>query len=491
MRFATWLHGFSWYEDMLGPKGEIGHRRARNLVDSWIATYGDWNDFAWTPDMLGERLFYWLAFWSPALTGDGLAGAGSAEARRASALRQLKALRRSYGNTSMGLARLRAAAALAMGGARLADGSQFLAVGLDYLDNEIERQILPDGGHVSRSPAQTAEALKILLSLDKLLQDRGVEGSRAMSRAIDRLAPVLTFFQHTDGALAVFQGGHAVAETEVKSLLAAAPGNPKPFGYCPHTGYQRLEQGEIVLIMDTGTTPPAGFDTDAHLAPLAFELSTRDGRLITSCGWAPEQPLAWRRPVRAAAAHSTLVLDNRSGGRLLPLGWKSRALGEAVLEEAGPVKATRRDQALGTWLESHHDGYREEYGLSHRRKFFISSGGDDIRGEDSLFVPLGAEPVRRDEVGFDIRFHIHPVVQVSLSQDQASALLIQAGQTGWRFRTDGGTVKIEDSVYLAQGHKPVKTKQLVISGRAYCDGDGESRSNRVRWSFRELKGRQA
>ena len=46
---------------------------------------------------------------------------------------------------------------------------------------------------------------------------------------------------------------------------------------------------------------------------------------------------------------------------------------------------------------------------------------------------------------------------------------------------------MEDSVYLAIGSAPIKSQQLVIHGQAFCDSDGESRSNRVRWSFRKLK----
>jgi len=68
-----------------------------------------------------------------------------------------------------------------------------------------------------------------------------------------------------------------------------------------------------------------------------------------------------------------------------------------------------------------------------------------------------------------------------------AALLVVKGKAGWRFRTDGGQVSLEDSVYLATGISPVKTQQLVIYGEAFCDSDGESRSNRVRWSFRKLK----
>jgi len=48
-------------------------------------------------------------------------------------------------------------------------------------------------------------------------------------------------------------------------------------------------------------------------------------------------------------------------------------------------------------------------------------------------------------------------------------------------------MRIEESVYLAEGDKPVKTEQIVISGSAFADGDGESKSNRVRWSFRKLE----
>ncbi len=488
MDFAYWLHGFDWLQDLLSQKNGIGQARAIGYVDSWIVTYGKWNDFSWQADILARRLFNWLTLWTPTFSDNVDSAIG--RRRRGAVYKQLKALKTHYKSTQPGLARLRAAAALAMGGAKLverADG--FLARGLDLLDAEIDVQILSDGGHVSRSPGQTLEALEILLSLDTLLQDRGVEGSRHMSRAIDRLTPMVAFFRHSDGALGTFHGSGESRKARIDQLLKAAPGEAKPFGYCPHTGYQRVERGGATLIVDSGTSPNRPYDTRAHMAPLAFELSVAKGRMIVNCGWNDMQPRAWQRPVRAAAAHSTLILDNRSPGRLLPEGWKTNILGAAILDESGPVKAARKEQSSGVWLEMTHDGYRADYGLSHRRRFFVDDKGDDIRGEDSLYVPLGSQPIRRDEIAFDIRFHFHPDVRVSLSQDQQSALLIVDGKSGWRFRSDGGPIKVEPSVYLSQGHKPVKTQQLVISGKAYGDGDGESRSNRVRWSLRELKSR--
>ena len=200
-------------------------------------------------------------------------------------------------------------------------------------------------------------------------------------------------------------------------------GQIKAFGYCPHSGFQRIDHEDTVLIVDAGATPRRPFDRQAHLAPLAFELSTQLGKLIVNCGWSEQQSLRFRRPVRTTAAHTTLTLNDDDAGKLIAEGWKSRILGEAVELEAGPVNATRKEQVAGTWLEMSHDGYRHETGLAHKRRFFMSIDGDDIRGEDSLLVPLGAAPVSRDEIPFDIRFHLHPTVRVSISQDQHLSLI--------------------------------------------------------------------
>jgi len=316
------------------------------------------------------------------------------------------------------------------------------------LDDEIENQILSDGGHISRSPEITFQCLEILLTLDTLLADRGVEGTRTISRAIDRLTPIVAFFKHTDGRLASFNGGGRSNAGRIQAVLSSSPGEAKAFSYAHHTQYQRMASGETVIIMDTGSTPPKGYDSEAHLAPLAFEMSTDLGCLLVNCGWHEEQSQGWRRPMRSSAAHSTLTLEEASPGQLLPLGWKTKLMGEVIQIEAGPAKAACKEQDVGIWLESTHRGYLKRTGLAHRRRLFMAKEGLDIRGEDSLFVPLGESPLSRDPKTFDLRFHFHPDIQVSLSQDQSSALLVQRGKAGWRFRSDRGPLKLESSDFM-------------------------------------------
>jgi len=495
--FAHRLHSFDWLDDLcvLGTKKKRGKpdaelaskaaQRAGQLIDRWIALFGKWNPYAWQNDILANRVYTWLANARPVFTGD----ENSAEnfERRTALYRQLKRIRSTYKRTPAGITRLKAAACLVLGGTCF-DGQQngLLDRGLDLLDEEIDEQILSDGGHISRCPGQVAQALEVLMVIESALEAREMSGSKEIRRAIDRLTPMLAFFSAGDGGLFSFNGSGEGAPARYKLLLSLAQIKAKQFGYAPHSKYQRLDKNGTVVMIDVGETPPRPYDLEAHLAPLAFEMATSDGRLIVNCGWDARQPQDWRTPMRSGAAHSTLILGGANAGVLLEKNLGVKALGAAVLEAAGPVSCKRNEQENGTWLESVHEGYKKRFGLAHHRRIYMNVLGDDIRGEDSLCVPIGEAPITREQIPFEIRFHLHPDVKVTLAQNQQSALLIQPGGKGWRFRTDGGPLQLEKSVYLANGSRPRRSEQLVIYGHAYGDGDGQARSNRVRWSLKKM-----
>ncbi len=486
-RFAFWLHGFEWLWDLTIKGDKHAPAKARELIDQWIEVYGEWNDYSWDNDILANRLYAWLSNWGQ-ISSDRLEPSG--EIRRQNLFRQVRHLKNVYKRTPAGLPKLKAAIVISLAGLYRPEKSyDYLNRGLDWLDEQIHIQILPDGGHISRNPSQCVNALELLTTLDQALEKRGVEGSPSINRALERLRHVIPFFQLPDGGLAAFNGGDVGKKDYLKRLLKFSKTTASPFAYCPHTGYQRIHQNNTVILIDTGETTPFPYDKEAHLAPLAFEMGTKSGRLIVNCGWSPEQPLNWRDPMRLTAAHSTLTLADQSAGSLVTSGLREKLFQNHIEMDVGAVEATRREQAEGVWLETSHNGYSENTGLTHRRRLYVHESGQDIRGEDSLLVPIGSTPKSREAIPFDIRFHLHPSVKATLAQDLHSALLIQPGQIGWRFRTDGGPMRIEESVYLAEGDKPIKSEQIVISGSAFADGDGESKSNRVRWSIRRLEAR--
>ena len=485
--FAASLHSFDWLRELAASKDPVAGARARQLTDDWASVYSDWNIFAYRPDILARRCFALLACWGALLDGDRDTAPIIAAKRRGLLARQIARLKKDYKSLPEGEDRLLATTTLALAGAMLPDEA-LLDRNLDRLDDALEKQIFGDGGHISRRPASGAYVLQALLTVEDALKIRGIAGSKQTRRAIDRLAPALGFFDPGDGSLASFNGSGEMPAARLKALLKKTGVKPaKTFSYMPHTGYQRLERAGTVVIADAGDSPPIGNDARAHLAPLAFELSTRGKRLVINCGYNDNQPPNWRNVVRETAAHSALIIDDCSAGEITTAGPAQKAFGTAISRNAGPTTSSRMEEGDDVWLDAAHEGYRRTTGLDHRRRIFLTGDGEDVRGEDTLYVPIGETPrFKQSRFAFKIRFHLHPDVRATLSRDMRSALLILPGKDGWRFRTDGAKLSLEPSVYLGRSGQPERCEQLVISGEALSDNNGEDKSNRVRWSFKRV-----
>ncbi|MCP5815729.1 hypothetical protein NL365_27490, partial [Klebsiella pneumoniae] len=83
------------------------------------------------------------------------------------------------------------------------------------LDLELERQILPDGGHVSRNPRVNLDLLLDLLPLRQTYINLGHDVPAKLIPTIDRMYPALRFFRHQDGDLALFNGATSTPASEL------------------------------------------------------------------------------------------------------------------------------------------------------------------------------------------------------------------------------------------------------------------------------------
>lgn len=144
--------------------------------------------------------------------------------------RQARHLQRTAAEAPDGEPRLIAAIGLALLGVILPDGAQRLRKGLELTAAELRRQILPDGGHISRNPEALLRILVDLMTLASALKMQGRAVPEQLQVAIDRMAPMLRFFRHGDGRLALFNGGGEAAEKTIDAALARddAQGRPSP-----------------------------------------------------------------------------------------------------------------------------------------------------------------------------------------------------------------------------------------------------------------------
>jgi uncharacterized heparinase superfamily protein len=229
-------------------------------------------------------------------------------------------------------------------------------------------------------------------------------------------------------------------------------------------GYQRLEARKTVLVLDAAPPPPPRAISGGCASTLAFEMSDGPHRLIVNCGGAGEAadalPVEIANALRATAAHSTLTLADRNSTAIHEDG----TLGKGVAE----VELSREQHGGIGRIEASHDGYARRFGLLHRRRLELSGDGLELKGEDLLEAK--GRKRRPAGLGFAVRFHLGPNVEVTSTADGQGALLRVRGGGAWRFRCRGGLFSGEESLWIdGEGHVH-GTQQLVISGEVGSDG---------------------
>lgn len=455
------LHGFGWLADLHAVGGEAARARARELIESWIETECPWRSLTWRPDVTALRLINWLGHAEFLF-----AGAEGPPALRwlDHVARQARHLRRLVPLLDTGVDRLLVVKALIYAGICLPSEARRLAKWMAVLAAEIEQQVAPDGGHVSRSPAVHFMVFRQLVDLRIALREARAEVPVALQNAIDRMAPMVRFYRHGDGGLCLFNDTNEGENWLIDVVLTQAEARGKPLDSAPHTGFERIAINRTLVVMDAGPIAPPGPDKHAHAGALSFEMSVGKHRMIVNCGAHAGAHRDWKAVQRTTAAHSTVTIDDINSAELLP--------GAMVGARPRLVAAERRESDGNVWIDGEIEGYAGFSRLVHRRRIYLSANGGDLRGEDSL---EGAGQRK-----FAVRFHLHPTVTASLAQDGESVLLRLGDGGGWRFRASGGATGLQESVYLGLGGETRRTEQIVVSGAAL---DGEAL---VKWAITRM-----
>ena len=84
-----------------------------------------------------------------------------------------------------------------------------------------------------------------------------------------------------------------------------------------------------------------------------------------------------------------------------------------------------------------------------------------ILGEDSIITSKS----KPRKVLYNIRFHLTPICSCLITNNYRSVLIKTNSNNSWIFKTES-KLTLEDSIYISDGKKINKTKQIVISGFA-------------------------
>jgi uncharacterized heparinase superfamily protein len=390
--------------------------------------------------------------------------------------REIRYLRYAMLDMPDGVPRLQVMIALCFGSLCLANQTRHIRSASRKLSDELQRQVLPDGGHISRNPGALIELLIDLLPLRQTFATRNIPPPPALLNAIDRMMPMLRFFRHGDGSIALFNGMSGTPSDLLATLLAYDDIHGTPMASMPHTGFQRLDAGATTIIMDTGPPPAAGVSHEAHAGCLSFELSSDQTRILVNCGMPSTGRDSWRAFARGTAAHSTLIYHETSSCQFVELSAMKRFLyGAPVVSGPANVESFREEVANGILLTASHDGYVPRFGLVHRRVLLLAHNGLRIDGEDTV-TPVPGARVKGNETDYVLRFHLHPSVKANRLSDTRSVMLVLPNRDVWTFEALDDQVELEDSVFLAGNDGPRRTAQIVVR-------QDSSHASSIRWSF--------
>ncbi len=433
------LHGFTWLRHLRAQGGEVARQRVRKLVSDWLDAFNVWHPVVWRGDILGERISAWLGMF------DFFCESASDDFRKRvlqSITKQIMHGLNDIKSNEVGIRRIRTLKGLLIGCTALNFDETRGNLLRRLLHKELELQVLPDGGHISRSPSIHVEFIMALIDIRNISRANGLETNEELQAFIARMSRVLRLWRHGDGKLALFHSSQENGKPLIDSVLGQVESQQKTIYAADNIGFHKVSAGSANLIIDTGVND--SHDAENHDSLTAFEFSIGKQRLIVNCGTSPGN-VGLREVLKTSSAHSMLTVDGVSCRR-------NSATPTNIL-----TSVIRKVVDGCSLVEIIHEGYGGNYGLSHSRSFYLSASGNDLRGEEILHYSGAPGVIPREAI---IRFHLHPRVRASLVQDGSSILLRPTAGGFWRFKSDS-TLLLEESLYLGTANRQ-RTEQIII-----------------------------
>ncbi len=473
----TELHSFRWLRHLRAADTDLIQANANAFVADWINQWGNQLDTqAWRSDITAARIISWLSH-SPLLAKN-----TSPEAYRdflKSIARQARYLHHNAPSVRDGFPRLHAMIALAYASLCLQNKEKIIKQAGQELDKELNRQILADGGHLSRNPIVLLELLADLLPLRQAYLKQGHSPSRTLISAIDRMMTALRFFRHSNGDLAQFNGTGFTPVALLTTILRYDDVKGSAQQSAPDSGYERLATKDTVVLIDTGKALSRGTARRAMAGTLSFELSSGNTRFISNCGIPDSSFSLYARFARSTAAHSTATIGNTSSSRFANDSKLHTYLPSPLIK--GPDKVTSKRTSNGNYeiVVATHDGYNLEFGIIHQRELQLSKDGNNLNGCDQFQTET--KSVQR-ATSIEIRFHLPPNISASLLSSGHSILIANQENDAWTFSCIDGKISLEESIQFSGPSQPRKSLQIVISVNL-------EHSTEIRWTFERRKKR--
>ena len=449
-----WLYNLHYFDDLNARESCKRVKWHQALVVRWIRENPPASGNGWDPYPTSLRIVNWIKWLAAGNTP--VSGMLESLVTQASWLDRRKEWHL-QGNHLFSNAKTLVFAGLFFEGPQAA---KWLKTGLKIIDNELPKQVLPDGGNFERSTMYHAIFLEDVLDLinastywsghvseTQVLQWREVAG---------RLLGWLTDMTHPDGEIAFFNDAAFCIAPKVSELRAYAQrlrfANDYPdkeslnllrFTHFCESGYIRMEADNAVSFLDVAPIGPDYLPAHAHADTLSFELSLFSQRVVVNGGTSCYGTGPVRLRERGTSSHSTVQVTGQNSSEV----WD----GFRVARRAYPLNLQILNQLNKLQVACSHDGYMRLSGEPmHRREWVMNSGSlmvtDQVMGGEHCAVA---------------RYILHPNVKVIEIGANEWLLELPRGEI-IKIKVLVGRTKLEDAKYAPEFGKVLSTKSITV-----------------------------
>ncbi|MDA9751838.1 heparinase II/III-family protein [Candidatus Pelagibacter sp.] len=420
-----------------------------SIISKWIESNQKYNDNLWEIDTLSRRIISWIT--NSQLTydeGDKI----YKEKFNSIIFKQTNHLINEIKRSDNYHDKLIGCSAIILTGISYND-EKFLDFGLQLLKKIITSCFDTEYFPKSRNIRQLVFYLKYFIILREFLRESSNEIPEYLDEIIFHLGKGYNFVWGSVKQSLLFNGNHNSNLEDFDVYLDyqkySFKSEKRDLG-----GYGILKNKNVILGMDIGTAPESKFSENYQSGPLSFEAIYKGRKIICNSGYYQNTKKNLNLISRSTAAHSTLILNNKSIASFKK-NFKKKILNKLNFNTLNKNIVCERNYWL---IKCSHDGYLKNYGTIHERSLEFFPEKNKFVGTDKLIKNKNFIPTN-----FDIRFHLMPTTKVTKTQDK-DIILIELENSAWRFYSVNGSIDVETGLYFGNKNDYLENQNIFISG---------------------------
>ena len=455
------LHGFYW---LFSIDLKSSSKITQLIIENWIDKYQRYNSNNWKVNILSKRIIAWIS--NSKITYDGSNNSFKQKFDRV-INKQINHLINEINRSESADDRMLGCTAIVMAGLSY-NNYKFLSYALGLLKKIINTSFDNEYFPKSRNIRQLIFYLKYFVLNRELLRESLNEIPEYLDEIIFYLGKSYNLLLSSNKSF-LFNGNHESDLSEFNKYLSLHRYKFNNDSY-EAGGYVLLRNKSCMVCADIGSSPNKNFSGNYQSGTHSFEFIYKGKKLICNSGYFQNYKSKLNLISKFSAAHSTLIIDNKSACSF-NFNLNKPSLLFSGIKTYGKKIVNKKNY----WsIKSSHNGYLKNYGVLHERTLEFYLENYKIKGKDKLIKKKNFKSTK-----FEIRFHMMPNVKLTKTQDNKS-ILIELENSGWKFYSDHGLINIETGLYFGNKNVSAENHNICISGIS------RNEEQQIEWEFTKI-----